>query len=214
MKSVAPFVALLAFATSAIAAPVVAEPAIANAVVAVAAATATAAVDGTYQKTVLKHHNVHRTNHSAPDVAWGSDMAKWAEELASRCYFGHNTSIGTKPYGQNIAAGTVPYDISAVITDEFYNGEVNWFAGLYGENNPNLTEFEHWGHFSQVVWVGTTHVGCYTYNCTATGILNLEGDGIAPYLTVCNYYPYGNLIGAFADNVLPPLDNPTVYENY
>jgi len=49
--------------------------------------------DGTYKKTVLKHHNVHRSNHSAPNIAWGSNMAKWAQTVAEGCVWKHNTYV-------------------------------------------------------------------------------------------------------------------------
>lgn len=68
----------------------------------------------------------------------------------------------------------------------FYNGEVGWYAGLYGQAQPDMSNFEHWGHFSQVVWVGSTHVGCATQDCHSSGLAN-TGSHVAPYFTVCNY---------------------------
>lgn len=52
---------------------------------------ATAAYDGSYQNTVLKHHNVHRANHSAPALQWGTLMAQYAMTWAQECKFAHNT---------------------------------------------------------------------------------------------------------------------------
>ena len=46
------------------------------------------------------------------------------------------------------------------------------------------------GHFTQVVWKGTTHVG---------GARSSDGNYIC-----CNYTPAGNWAGAYQDNV-PPL---------
>lgn len=67
----------------------------------------------------------------------------------------------------------------------FYNGEVSWFDGLYGAANPDMTNFEHWGHFSQIVWKASTHVGCATQYCSG-GLANVGSD-VSPYFTVCNY---------------------------
>ena len=39
----------------------------------------------------LYHHNIHRHNHSAPDVAWSESLASAAQELANSCNYGHNT---------------------------------------------------------------------------------------------------------------------------
>ena len=93
-------------------------------------------------------------------------------------------------YGQNIAAGVPPDNISAIITDLFYNGEVNYYAGYYGMSQPPMTNFEHWGHFSQIVWKATTHVGCATQDCSGKGLANTGGD-VSPYFTVCNYKSAG-----------------------
>lgn len=73
-----------------------------------------------------------------------------------------------------------------LISDGFYNGEVNSYTYFGGE--PNYNTLHEWGHFSQIVWVNTQEVGCYTSDCTASGLGNVDpSTGIRPYLTVCNY---------------------------
>jgi len=89
-------------------------------------------------------------------------------------------------YGQNIAAGVKPDNVSAVITDLFYNGEVNYYNNLYGQANPDMSNFEKWGHFSQIVWKSTSQVGCATVDCTSQGLANV-GQYVSPFFTVCNY---------------------------
>ena len=54
----------------------------------------------TYQETMIRHHNVHRANHSARDLAYGPNLQKYARELADYCTWGHNTNIGGGGYGQ------------------------------------------------------------------------------------------------------------------
>ena len=93
-------------------------------------------------------------------------------------------------YGQNIAAGVEANNVSAVITDLFYNGEVGYYANQYGKANPDMTNFELWGHFSQIVWKDTNKVGCATQYCP-NGLGN-TGSNVSPYFTVCNYGPPGN----------------------
>ena len=39
----------------------------------------------------LKHHNVHRANHSAADLKWNTEIAGYAATTAATCRFGHNT---------------------------------------------------------------------------------------------------------------------------
>ncbi len=108
-------------------------------------------------------------------------------------------------YGQNIAAGVDGGSVARVITDMFYNGEVNYYVPLYDQgNNPDMSNFESWGHFSQIVWAKTTKVGCATQNCPG-GLAN-TGSNVPPYFTVCNYDPPGNFAGEYS-NVQPPRAN-------
>ena len=162
-----------------------------------------------YIETVLHHHNVHRSNHSAPAVQWSDTLASTASKIASSCVYRHDVRTDGGGYGQNIAAGVGPGAISRIITNMFYNGEVNWFDGLYGEEHPDMTNFEHWGHFSQLVWKSTTQVGCATQYCP-NGLAN-TGAHVPPYFTVCNYKSPGNFAGHYGDNIGKPLNRPTVY---
>lgn len=152
---------------------------------------------------------MHRTNHSAPAISWSPSLAQIAADEAAVCYFAHNVTGGGGGYGQNIAAGVAPNGVAVIISDLFYNGEVNYFAGNYGLANPNFTNFEHWGHFSQVVWKASTSVGCATVDCSASGLGGI-GSGVAPWFTVCNYESPGNFGGEYADNIGVPLNQSTV----
>lgn len=135
--------------------------------------------------------------------------------------------MGGGGYGQNIAAGVDSTGVNRVITDMFYNGEVNYYNGLYGEASPDMSNFEHWGHFSQIVWKSTTEVGCATQHCPG-GLAN-TGSNVPPYFTVCNYkspgtfisihqqlvhmtdiHPTGNMGGQYGNNVGRPLGHPTI----
>lgn len=107
-------------------------------------------------------------------------------------------------YGQNIAAGYAPTQMGFLISDGFYNSE----EPLYRHYNtePSLAtvqaEIRAWGHFSQIVWLGSGSVGCYTNDCSAfanpatgsSGLGNIAVvTNIRPFFTVCNYYPPGKL---------------------
>lgn len=109
-------------------------------------------------------------------------------------------------YGQNIAAGTPAGNITAILTNQFYNLEQPLYPE-FGTNTPNTLLFEKWGHFSQVVWSSTKTVGCYTTICSPPGRSTLDckpdgtsylsglecgNRGIPAIFTVCNYHPAGN----------------------
>ncbi|KAJ9492165.1 hypothetical protein VN97_g1067 [Penicillium thymicola] len=184
------------------AAPAATSVATSSATSTTAAATGAPNAANSYQKSILHYHNLHRSDHSASGLTWSGDLAGAAHTLASRCEYGHDTSIpsASGDYGQNIAYG---YDEDLVgekiISEMMYTDEAPYFASLYGEANPDQTNFEKWGHFTQIVWKATTQVGCATVSCS--DLKNV--GGAAPY-TVCNYGSPGNYAGEYAENVLKP----------
>ena len=94
-----------------------------------------------------------------------------------------------------------------MINNEMYNGEIEYYPTPYGIE-PDMSNFEKWGHYSQIVWKSTVQVGCYTQYCPH-GLAN-TGSGVSPYFTVCNYSPPGNFAGEYGANVGQPGDMPTV----
>lgn len=123
-------------------------------------------------------------------------------------------------YGQNIAEGVAPGNISSILTNGFYNDEFDKYGGQWGNDNPDIAQFEGWGHLTQIIWAATTSVGCYTSSCAppgadpqlcnpATGESYLKNaicgpnPGIPAFFTVCNYYPAGNVGGQYS-NVKAP----------
>jgi len=169
-----------------------------------------------YADRVLLAHNVHRANHSAADLTYSNELAAVAQEIASSCVYAHDTTVesttGNGVYGQNIAAGLTADEVTDVITNLWYNNEVNAYSPYYGQVNPE-GNFNDYGHFTQIVWQGTTVVGCATQDCSANGLANV-GSNVPPYFTVCNYYEAGNYGGEYADNIDEPLGFPTVDGSY
>lgn len=49
-----------------------------------------APASGDYASTMLYHHNVHRSNHSSPDLTWSDTLAGYAAQAASKCVFAHD----------------------------------------------------------------------------------------------------------------------------
>ncbi|KAJ6109504.1 hypothetical protein N7486_001739 [Penicillium sp. IBT 16267x] len=165
------------------------------------ASSATASATNAYQQAVLYNHNIHRSNHSVSSLEWSADLESSAKTLAARCTYEHDTSIDGGGYGQNIGYGVGASDIGVMITNLMYNDEIEFFPTPYGESHPSMTKFDKWGHFSQIVWKATTHVGCATVVCDPLG--NVDSSDALPF-TVCNYTPVGNVGGEYGDNVLKP----------
>ena len=161
--------------------------------------------DQAYKDLVLVHHNIHRANHSLPALEWNDTLYEFAKQSAQSCIYEHTNPV--PPYGQNIAAGNAPGNVSADITNGFYNGEIGLFQqaiGEFGNNSPDMSDFEHWGHATQMLWKETTSVACYTASCTPPGgnPQQCGSDGMNVYLQkaacdvrafnlVCDYYPPG-----------------------
>ncbi|KAI4259649.1 MAG: hypothetical protein L6R42_004473 [Xanthoria sp. 1 TBL-2021] len=179
-----------------------------------------------YKSAVLEHHNIHRANHSASDLEWDDTLAQYAEQVAKSCMYDHDRTPGGGGYGQNIAAGTPAKQVASILTNAFYNSELELYPG-YGSDSPDMSNFHAWGHFSQMVWGSTTKVGCYSYNCNPAGKMDLDcnpatgqsylgktgcgtsGSGMYPVFTVCNYSPPGNFAGQYSQ-IKAPKGNPTV----
>ncbi|KAI0149487.1 CAP domain-containing protein [Xylariaceae sp. FL1272] len=162
----------------------------------------------------LYHHNIHRSNHSAPALVWNQTIADYAATTAAKCVFAHDMSEGNGGYGQNIASFGESSGVSALgdegaismaATNMWYDGEFTAYAPYFGKI-PDMDTFEDWGHLSQLVWSGTTSVGCHAQLCDAGTIF----DGLSAWFSVCNYYPPGNVGGQYATNVLEPQGANTV----
>lgn len=193
--------------TTEAAAPTTAAPTTAAPTTAAPATSSPAS--GDYQSAVLFHHNVHRTNHSAPALTYDATLAGYALQVAKTCVFKHDTTPGGGGYGQNLAqSGSTgdeksrdPATISGgAISDQWYNGELPLFdPSMYGQDDPDMSNFSEWGHFSQVVWKGTQAVGCATVFCdSGSAMFTAPFSG---WYTVCNY---GNP-GTSPFLPLPPL---------
>lgn len=126
----------------------------------------------------------------------------------------YRSAPGGGGYGQNIAAGISAGEIAKTLTNGFYNNEMMLYPG-YGNDSPDMANFEQWGHFSQMLWSTTTKVGCYTYTCSPPGAPPLDcnpatgqsylaktgcgNGGMNAIFTVCNYSPPGKSSALFVD---------------
>ncbi|HEX7699976.1 MAG TPA: CAP domain-containing protein [Kofleriaceae bacterium] len=136
------------------------------------------------QRFVDAHDRV-RAKHCASPLTWSPKLAavaqKWADSLRDQgCKFGHSGG----QYGENLAAGT------AGVLDPEATVKM-WYDEIAKYKFPDGGFSMETGHFTQVVWRGTTQVGCGHSSCNGNDIW------------VCNYDPAGNWDGQYRENVLP-----------
>lgn len=141
----------------------------------------------TFENDALTGHNNARAQHGASPLTWSDDLANAASTWISGCVFEHSQGkVGS--YGENLFAGSGDgYTITDAIND--------WMSEAkdYDPNNPTYS------HFTQVVWKGTTQVGCAVHTCPAGTIFDAS-YGTAQFMA-CEYNPPGNVEGEFGDNV-------------
>lgn len=134
--------------------------------------------DTTFTSAILNSTNTYRTQHNASQVLWNATLATFAQTYLSsaNCKFAHSGG----PYGENLALGYA----SARAAVEAWGDE----GEAYNYENPGFSEKT--GHFSQLVWKDTTDVGCGRRLCGERG-----------WYLACEYWPPGNVIGAFGGEV-------------
>ena len=146
-------------------------------------------ISGTdFQKSALDAHNNYRAKHHVGKLVLNQELCdiaqKYAEELARTGNFAHSgNSFHDDNIGENLFACYGMKITGKMMTDDWYN-EVN----QYNFNNPGYISGT--GHFTQIVWKGSKQVG-FGYAQARDGY----------YYGVANYYPAGNFIGEFEDNV-------------
>ncbi|XP_040068371.1 Golgi-associated plant pathogenesis-related protein 1-like [Ixodes scapularis] len=148
--------------------------------------------DAEFQRDSLNWHNYYRSLHGVPPLQLSAElnaMAKaWATKLATEDRFEH--SPGTD-HGENIYvkwSSDTKHQITGREAVESWYSEISEYHWDGGEPDIDIT-----GHFTQLIWKETTHLGC----AQARGATH-------KILVVANYSPPGNVIGKFASCV-PPL---------
>ena len=141
-------------------------------------------------------HNTYRTKHKSPDVSIDNTLNQsaqtWAETIAAKGDLEHSTNRNN--VGENIywGGGDSANLGSAAVQD--------WYSEIKDYDYTKPVSSNATGHFTQVVWKGSTKVGCGA----APGPATIDGTKYDGFYVVCQYAPAGNVKGQFADNVLKP----------
>ena len=148
---------------------------------------------------ITSYINTYRAKNQAPPMSYDSKIAgfsqQWSNYLLTNNLFQHS---GTPLYGENLAYfegyGTDTVKLIKMAIDAWYN-EIS----LYDFNNPGFSEAT--GHFTCLVWQASTSFGI---------AISINPSTSAAIITM-NTAPQGNVIGEFAQNVLPvssPVPTP------
>lgn len=151
---------------------------------------------------IVEKVNCYRNYHQATDVVWDDNVAsnaqEWANYLANNNKFTHSNS----QFGENLFAmssTSLPKEQTSVIDraiDSWYSEEEN-----YDYSHPGFDSTT--GHFTQLVWLSTRKIG--------TGFAISNNGAMKRAIVVMQFDPPGNMNSAsiFAQNVKPPVDEPT-----
>ncbi|XP_055373036.1 uncharacterized protein LOC129606647 [Condylostylus longicornis] len=141
-------------------------------------------------------HNEYRARHGASALTVSPELCEhaqnWANHLASTNEFYYRSE---KSLGQNLFC----CPISALVTD-LTGQEVAsyWYSTVRRYNyfkEPSLLHTNvNAGHFTQIVWRRSKYFG-----------VGKATSRTGKIFVVAYYYPPGNVVGQFQDNVLPPI---------
>lgn len=155
--------------------------------------------DSHFKSSCVNSTNIYRAQHDVPVVTWNDTLAEWAARWSSKCLWAHS-GLG---YGENLAEGF------ANVADAV-GGWANE-RDRFDFANAHFTE--QTGHFSQVIWKGSTSMGCARTYCDVNGQQNLrivarsDDEKAFGWLFVCEYWPPGNVNGQFKQNVPSQVSN-------
>lgn len=139
----------------------------------------------------LAAHNEVRKKVGVPALAWDEKLAKFAQEWGRHlCRGGRqlptlvHRQIRAGSPGENLweGASTQPDPYSVTDAVKSWAGERKYF-----DVHGNRCRGGVCGHYTQLVWRDTTHVGCAVATCSVSDM--------TATIWVCNYSPGGNVIG-------------------
>jgi hypothetical protein len=139
------------------------------------------------ERAMIDGHNAARRSVGTPPLVWDATLADharaYAAVMARTGKFQHaEQPMGPGREGENLFAGTAgAYSYAEMVG--LWVAEKRYFTN---GPMPAISTTGRWqdvGHYTQVVWRGTTRVGCA-----------LSTGGGQDYL-VCRYAPPGNVIG-------------------
>lgn len=155
-----------------------------------------------FRNNAQTEHNTYRSNHRSPNLKLNNSLNNTAQDYAEKLLrtgrFVHSSDNERNGAGENLfyTLSQFPLDPSTLAA----KAVEAWYEEVqdYDYSDPRFSVDT--GHFSQVVWKGTTEVGCGV----AQGPKMIAGRNATINYVVCHYAPMGNVSGQFPSNVLQP----------
>ncbi|TYI49585.1 hypothetical protein E1A91_D12G045400v1 [Gossypium mustelinum] len=126
----------------------------------------------------LNAHNRARAAVGVGPMTWDNTVAAYAENYAKQRKADCNLVHSGGRYGENLAWSSA--DLSGThAVNMWVNEKAN-----YNYNSNRCAAGKVCGHYTQVVWRNSVHLGCAKVKCNNGGTF-----------IVCNYSPPGNFVG-------------------
>jgi len=151
-----------------------------------------------FENRLQKLHNDFRRTYNVSPLKLDNKLTNSIKTLTDRMVSSKSLSLtGNKNYGSNKFSSSL-YDFSIneceSLADRFFDS-FSKSARFYNYNDPGFTSKT--GGFTQLVWKSSKQLGC---GVSFTDLSKHEKWAYA----ACYYYPAGNMIGSFEQNVLRP----------
>ncbi|KAI1445963.1 PR-1-like protein [Annulohypoxylon stygium] len=169
----------------------------------------------TFTSAILNSTNTYRTSYNASAVRWNSTLESFASSYLYSHAYTKLKRDGLNPNNNNSSMNaSIPATSTIEAKRDGQSCHMAHSGGPYGENlalgcsdAPSCVDMwasevtgydyaspgfgESTGHFTQLVWKDTTDVGCGAVLCPGNG----------GWYLACEYWPRGNIIGAFGGEV-------------
>ena len=140
-----------------------------------------------YKNKILQFHNDLRREHKSSEIEEDEELNNMANSCIESLLSNKNGINKLNIYKGQIVGENI-------IVSDSKNPEVifNKILNEKKEYNFKLNKFDkNFGHFTQTIWKGTSKIG----------ICFLADKENRKYYTVLLYYPAGNILGEFSENV-------------
>ena len=144
------------------------------------------ACDTQFPAKILSAHNAARAQAGVSPMGWdnalGSSAAAYAQKLALSNRFQHSDRKARNGVGENLWMGTRgAFSVERMVSD--WISERRLFVPGIFPAVARTGNGAQVGHYTQIIWPTTTHVGCAIASNARTDFL------------VCHYSPAGNIDG-------------------